>query len=91
MIMSPTSELNRQPSLYLNVQMCDVLEECHAQLMYWTVRTIVLEKGEATTAGSTPVVIDPTNKIEIIIINPTIALIFFIGFNKGSNLLLALS
>jgi len=41
---------------------------------------VVLEKaeGEAATAGITPVVIDPINKIEIIIINPKIVLIFFI-------------
>jgi len=57
------------------------------------VRNVVLEKaeGEAATAGITPVLIDPTNKIEIIIINPRIALIFFIGCNKRLNLLLALS
>jgi hypothetical protein len=39
--------------------MCDVLEKCHAQLMYCTVRNVVLEKGEAATAGSTHVVIGP--------------------------------
>ena len=54
---------------------------------------VVLEKaeGEAATAGITPVVIDPINKIEIIIINPKIVLIFFIWWNKDLNLLLALS
>ena len=59
------------------------------------VRIVVLEKaeGEAATAGITPVVIDPTNEVEIIIINPRIALflLFFIGCNKRLNLLLALS
>jgi len=69
-------------------------------LLVWTiticlvaVKNVVLEKAEseAAPAGITPVVIDPTNKIEIIIINPRIALIFFIGFNKRLNLLLALS
>ncbi len=57
------------------------------------VRNVVLEEAEAeaATAGRTAVVIDPTSKIEIIIINPRIALIFFIGCDKRLNHLLALS
>jgi hypothetical protein len=52
---------------------------------------VVAEEGEATMSIAS-VVIDPTNEIEVIIINAKIAHnTFFIGCNKHLNLLLVLS